>query len=594
MTALHVAFVMFPLILPVWEGTPFTSENTKLPDQELHVSDAKLDIYYGYLNEFKDPSVRLGITAVFADASNRTAVKMLEARLGAEKDENVVSETLVSLYKLKRFGRPEKISLFRDLMKSPNPHVRAYSGALYALSGGSHDEILKLLEEEKSEFVSNFLWQFYSENARGPDAQKLISFLSGSNIRNSRRGAARMLASISKSGADAAELEKYCADNDISVRAAIAQGLAESESPAPSLIRLLSKDSSPSVRALAASAFSRSDEARKAIIELSADKDFDVRRLACSTLGKYADDDAVEALIKRLTDECVYVRDAAEDSIVAINPADKFITQIETACLDDGVGRDSAVRIFGLLGKKQFSGKITAILSSSGSEETKVRACNALSLLLHKEAWQAVSARSKDDSPRVRQAAAAALGKFNVQESYPAIAELINDKVLAVKCEALKSAGLSGSDFFKAALVKDAFDFRGAVSADIRAAACWSLARIKASEPAVISQMERLATQKVIIIPMAPEPAYDAMHSRASAFWAIAEFGRTSAEARKCAERIYAAYSTPADSKNFDPGHPGLHLNYFKQAVDYMNGKKSEKEEMPLVEPEFQVNPYKK
>ncbi len=592
MTALQTAFVMFPLLLPIWQATPLTSENTKIPDQDFFLEDSKLEVFYGYLNELKDPSVRHAVTSVFPLTSNKTAVKMLEARLGAEKDGNVFSESLASIYKLKKFGRPEKIGLYRDLMKNPSPHNRAYAGALYMLSGGGQGEVLGMLTAEKSEYVSGFLWEFYRENAKNPDTVKLLEFMPEGNTRSNRCGAARVLAASAKSLSDAAAIEKYCTDRDAALRNALAQGLADSQAPDAGLMGILSRDASNSVRALTASAFSAADDARKTIIALSADKDFEVRRLACITLGKYKDDDAVEALIRRFMDDSIYVRDAAEDSIVAIKPGDRHIKMIETDTLDDQVGRDSAVRVLGLLGRKEYSGKITDILSSTESDETKVRACGAISLLQHKEAWQAVSARAKDKTPRVRQAVAATLGRLNMKESYPTIAELINDKELIVKVEALKSAGLSGSDFFKAALLKDASDFRAETHTDIRSYSCWSLARIRCCDTSTVKLMETIVTKK--IIPTMMGPVFDSMHTRTSAFWVLAEFGKTSDEAKKCAEKIFATYSKPPSPNSFDEGNPGMYFAYFKQAMTYMNGGVPEQEQMPLVEPEFPVNPYKK
>jgi HEAT repeat protein len=588
-------FVFIPLLLPVWEKMPFDSLNTEVPRAPFYADSAAIRLQADYYSKNKDARINSRIAVSLAISNNPVAVEVLEGLLQNEKNTLAQADILSALYNMRGIGNCKKISLLKALLKSPNASARAFAAALYMKASNDVSPVCEMLAAENSEFVIKFIWSEISSsidlcmNTRDSDMDKFQA----SENHCQRAGAVRVAVIKSQEPDGEARLNKILSDKDIMVRYALASALALKKKGGDSLLKALSDDREVSIRAMVASACP-SEGRRRAHVKLSSDSDEEVRRLACVSLGAYKDMDSINALIPRIGDGAKQVRDAAERSLVKINPDKDVQKRIGDECLNSRESRAAAVAVLGELNDARFSPEILKLLQSADDKEVDfVRRCvTSLCNLDYRESCNTLMAKASHSDAGVREAVASALGKFKMKDSYETILKLSDDKVVPVSAQAIESMGWTADPFFSDKLLAVIKKTVGEYPAENRSYACWSIAKINSPSKQTLSQLNDLCMKTVLTVPMSPN-TFDMDFVRISALFALIDMGRTNPAAKKMAEDIISAFMS--EGKSADQAIAGDILKeYARQAKAYMENEKISPVEVKPEAPNFLLEEMKK
>lgn len=572
--------VFFPLLQPVWDKEPFSISNISKPDAPFFLEDAGIKEQGAYFRQLPDPRIKSRIALSLLRTNNEKAVEILENMLRDEKNDNVTSDLLMCMYRLRDKAKITYSERIKKYMEHQDRFIRGYAAALYFIKTSDAATILNMLEKENSPFVQELLWDELAARPKSSNQENLKKFLQSKDILR-RAGALRVLTLASKEPDNVQELKK-AAEDELPLKIALIKALGKMPDAGNELIMKLSGDKSSIVRALAASC-AVSDKRLKTLLKLSADKDWEVRRTACATLGGSKSPEAVSALLERFNDKCGPVRTAAEDALVKINPGEDTIKKLNEF-LKNEAQRNSALRTLGLLGAKNSAPDILNVLNVKAEDETVRRAVEALGRLEYKAGADAVASKSSSKNAAVRKAAAFTIGRLGIASTFKDLDTLTKDKDPSVVLEAIKSMGLIADKSFNKRLNEIVKDVKPATSSDMRAYACWAASRINAPTDDMMEQMKKLFLKK--IIPMEGEKTYDADHARAAAIMALVEMGRKnnapSMQAAKSAITFF--HENPFKTKDED----SITLKeYMRQIQSVADGKEISPEIVPSVSPEL-------
>ncbi|MFA6294622.1 MAG: HEAT repeat domain-containing protein, partial [Victivallales bacterium] len=520
-------FVFIPLLLPVWEKTPFDNLNTGAPQAPYYADDAAVKFQADYYVKARDARIHSKIAGGLALSNNPAAIEALERLLQDEMNPIVQADILASLYNLRGVGNCKKTALLKGLLKSQNASTRAFAAALYMKASKDLPPAYELLAAETSEFVMNFVWSEIASgvelcrNSRDADIDK---FLLSENACQ-RAGAVKVAVIKSQEPDKDPRLNKILSDKDSTVKFALASALAARDKGGNALLKTLSGEKDISIRAVVASA-APCEERLPLLVKLSSDPDEEVRKLACISLGSYKGADSVNALIPRIGDKSKQIRDAAERSLVKISPDSDVQKRMGDECLGSKESRAAAVTILGELKDTRFSPAILKMLESADDSEADLarRCVTALGNLGYRESWKAVSSKATHKNAEVREAVASSLGKFKVKESYETISKLSEDKSVPVSSQAIESMGWTADPFFSEKLLAVIKKTDSEYPAENRSYACWSIARINSPGKPALAQMNDLCMKMVLKVPQSPN-TYDMDFVRISALFALVDLG---------------------------------------------------------------------
>ncbi len=582
-------FVFFPLLIPVWEKVPFDSVNTTTPDAPYFADDASIKMQSDYLLKTQDARLRSKIAITLAYSENPAAIEILENCLQNEKNDYVQADILNALYNLKAHGNCKKLSMLKSLLNSPDKSVRALSASLCLRAANDLSSAYGLLDSESNEYVINFLWDEIASNPeliKHSKDSELDKFISSENIYQ-RIGALKVLAVKSDEPDKDPRLLKAVSDKNAFIRSSLASALAKREKGGEDLIKKLSEDKDVSVRAFIASS-TPAPERSAVFIKLSGDPDDEVRKLACVSLGSYKDSESINALLARIGDKILQVRNAAESSIIRIAPGKDVLKRVGDELLGIPESRAAAITILGRLKDTRYSPAITKLLEGLDEAEADlIRRCiTALGELDFKESWKTVSDRAVHKVADVREAVASTLGMLKMKESYETILKLSDDKSVNVSSQAFESMGWIADSYFTPKLTAAIKKTIAEYPANNRSYACWSLARINSPNQEIMNQMDDICMKKVLVIPMSPN-TFDMDYVRISALFALIEFGRKDPVAKDKADNIIKAFlSPPRNGDDFSSMIGDALRDYARQAKAYANGEKpgpvAVKTRMPL------------
>lgn len=532
--------VFFPLIIPFWEKLPLDAKNTAAPQAPYFMDDKTILQMKSFYSGIMDPRIRTRLANGLSDANNKTAVKVLEDLLYAEKNPSVKDNILKTILQYAPGTLPAKPEKLKTLFADQSSSVRRSAALLYLASTHDSAPFPAMIEKENSIFVKKSLWEALFNNKGKPDLTLFSRFIESASPID-RAGAAKLIASRSASPDTVATLNKALSDKDTAVKYALAEGIKAGTESSEKIPAALATDANPSVRAVIAS-LPGTNAREPIIIKLSEDTDSEVRRIACNTLARYKDDSALDALLKRFSDTSAPVRTAAEDSVIAIIPGAKYITEMQ-ALLKNPEARNAAMRVLAALSVKEAAPAIAQILSEKDATfETQARAITALGQLSYDTAAREIAEKASSASPEVRRAVAIALGKLKVRSTYNTLVKLSKDQDLPTALRAVASMGRTGDLYFESTLLKIISDVSPKNQPEMRSAACWSLAGINSSNNKVIAQLRTLHQKKVIAMEM--EKVYDADYVRASAMLALLKIGRDNPKVQPIALKTLDYYYT--------------------------------------------------
>ncbi|MEM4247933.1 MAG: HEAT repeat domain-containing protein [Candidatus Nanoarchaeia archaeon] len=571
--------LFYPLLAGLWEKAPLDSNIDCIQAEKIATDEVVSEQFKLLQEEIKDPRTRCATAHNLGLTRNKLAAKMLEDAIVSEKDENVLLESMISIWNLREIRKPSRIEFYRENMASEVPIKRTYSRLLFIAAGGSQEELFKSLETESYDFSADMAWNELFLSAKAADCAKARPFLKSPLLAN-RRGAAKFIGTKEQNEKALDEDFKIIEQDHPSVAISFAEGIITGKNKAG--IAILDKlSSSPivPVRSTIATAQIQDQRMEKILIRLSSDKDCEIRRLSCVSLGAFKTDSSIETLISSLRDIDFYVRTASEDSLIKLNPDKAFIKRIADL-LNDSVARNSAIKILGELNHKEYSEKIFKFIADDSDTETLRRAIRALDIFNLKKSSAKIAAFSEHKDDEVRVAVASALGTFNDPSTYSALRKLDKDKVNKVRLEAIKAIGRTKTDSFADILEQNLKEYTSAP--EIRAYAAWAVAKTGSCNNNIGNALEKIISQE--IIPMeAGRRTYDALFSRTSAFWALMVLGNKNSTFQAKGKAILKKYRENPPGDDLSGESLEQMLYYFDQAVCYVEGRKVQQKEVPVI-----------
>jgi HEAT repeat protein len=350
----------------------------------------------------------------------------------------------------------------------------------------------------------------------------------------------------------------------------LAASIAKRRTGGLKLLTTLSKDKNSSVRSFVASSLPNKNRL-PLYLKLTADPDWEVRRLAVKSLGMVNDPKSITALLNAMSDESDPVRKAAEDSLIELKLSDAVLQKIVDDYLQSTKSQPSAITILGQLKFTPAAPFITKILSESNNDDVILRSVKALGLLQYDKARKEVDTCAVSTNVAVRTAVAKTLGVFAKEKSFNTLLTLSNDKNTEVASEAIKAMGVTKSSFFKQRLLHAMKQVNS--DSTIRSNACWSEARTGEPSASAITQLKRLSLDQVI--PAMGMMEYDTDFVRISATLALIDLGKNCPKAKKTALEIVKTLKQESTNQ-FEAQIAGDTLKEFaRQAELYMNGRKN-------------------
>lgn len=541
--------IFYPLIFPVWEKEPFDSENIAAPQNPYFLGEAEINGQLKFYNALKDPRLRDIIGFELKDANSQHAVTVLETMLKTEKTFEGQADILYAMKLLQGQGAKIKFQAFTEkLFTSQDPQVRALAILLYFRVSGKSDRVLKALAKENSFYVLSFLkneLDLRKVKASAPELKEMLE-----SPVPLKKALGTMIAVLD--GKNSKELIPMLKETDQLVKVAAAEALQMRDSGGVEIAEILSKDENTSVRSALAAILPSSSERLDIIARLSSDKDWGVRMTACFSLGKTgsgSSEKAFQALLPRLGDESPAVREAAENSMIKLNPSTEMRKKIVSA-LGNKASCDSALTVLAGLKERRAAAVVLKILKSADNPETVRRAVKALGIMKYPDAEEIVAKKAESPDVKVRVAVAFALGRLAAGEkSFAVLAKLSMDKAPEVVFEAIKSMGILGDKYFNPALLKalSANDMDKSLQ---RSAACWALARVNSPNDAIINRLKDICAKQ--IVPTEMEATYDSDYARIASAMCLYEYAKNNKDGKYRKSALFIIEKLK-DKPLFDP-----------------------------------------
>ena len=601
MKLLASLLVFYPLIIPVWQKGPILSRNSMVQEHQSFIATSELKFQIEKFRQIKDPGIKSRMLFEWAKSNNPDLVPMLLNLLEDEEDDNIKSDIITNLFVMRHIKKCGNSAKFTEMMLSQNNTIRAYSTALYLDNNGNCDKVIYALKNEDSSFVISIISEILKENAERCSTSALTTLLSATNPAV-RAAGAELLTQKKDNPDNITELFNICRDKNVSVRAALAGGIASRSSGGIKLLTILSKDTFSTVRSFAASAVPRK-EIFPVCMALASDSSWDVRCIAARSMGGIKTDKSAFELLKMLSDLVPAVRTAAERAIIALNPDKSVLQKIGEEALPVKISRPYAITILGELKEMHFASQIASYLESTTDNDIILRVIEALDNMNYRKAEGVVRAKAIYNDDKIRYAVVHALGTFAKKESFDTLiactksesgnkSHVFSDKSVSVMLEAIISMGRIGDPYFIQCLNDILLDIPK-FSPDVRSAASWSLARINKPSSVTVKQLEKIALTRVV--PSKVGPGFDSDLSRISAILALVDMGKNSPEIRASASDILKKFNPPPGTISLGNITTPLLKEWSRQVSLYMKGEKCIKPSpLPVDLPALTVKHYSK
>jgi len=573
--------IFYPLVVPLWQKGPILQQNSTLKKHLSFITTPDLKFQVEKFKELKDSRIKSRMLFEWSRSNNPDVVPMFFSLLKEAESDNMKSDIIINLFKMRHIKKCGGVANFAEMMSSENETIRAYSIALYLDNNGKCDDVLRLLEKEKSPFVLSIVRPLLKEHA------DLCSTVLLKKLLKSERSAIRavvadVLVKQKNDPDNFPELMSVCEDKDVLVRSALAEGLSKRLSGGKKMLTTLSHDSFSTVRSFVASATPR-NELLSIYITLASDPSWEVRRIVALSLGGIKTDSSISTLIKMLSDPVSEVRDAAESAIIRIKPSQSVLKKIGEQCMSVKLSRPYAITILGKLNDQRFAPQITSYLKSTSDDNIILRAVTALDNLDYKSAEELVRKQKAHSDYKIRCAVAHALGTFAKRESFDTLLELSivkKDKktksyssgAIPVITEAITSMGRIADPYFNKRLTDILYDVNNA-SSEMRSTACWSIARINKPESRSLKQLEKIILKE--IIPVEGGKCFDSDVARISALLALVDMGKKDSKINVMVSEALKKLNPPPGTLSFiDMSSPSL-KEWARQVSLYMQGNRN-------------------
>lgn len=579
-------FAFYPFLLPVWQESYFTAENTayRIPVQ---IRDESLRGQKDFFFAIPDAITRSRIVVSLNGCENPGMQAVLEEMLSKEKHHEVLADVLGTMVEKK--VQSSNIPVLKEMMRSEIPACRAFSACLYLDGAASPEAVFEMLQKEDSPFVSNLAWSKLLERKDICTASKVASLHSG--IPSFQRPQLlKLLASISGQPENETLVKDAAEKGSIEEKIAVVVSLAARPACADALLAKFAEF--PDARLRREVARSAASPGRLAVlIKLSSDPESEVRRLAVLSLAGFGTGckDAVEAIIARLSDEELLVRNDAEDRLLSLEIGPEYLSLIRDGPLKSEAGVASATRVLGERRYKEASEDIRAVLLVSKVVEVRRRSLVALGHLEHNSSARDCASFAGDKDDGVRRAAAFALGQFKEKETFEAVVKLAEDKVQDVSAEALFAIFKTGDVFFADVVLSSLKRVKEHYL--IRSAAVKAAAGIGVNSKEIVKALRRAALDKTIPTDMGP--VFDMDQVRGGAAWALADIALRNGGFAGEARGVLDVLQTPIEKQSEKVSSSEFLIDCARQAQAYLEGRECGQSEITPSRPNLVARPAK-
>jgi HEAT repeat protein len=560
--SLSAVVFLFSLWMPVWDQHPLTEADLRPAPYPLVLPAAGAAFVrtgFGLGDEeWRDRlAVQLGRT------QDPQAFQLLAAQLAREPRPLQQATLLQQLGNAAGLPKEVAASLPRYLA-SPDPAVRAAALALVpATAKTAPPEALLAGTRDPDAQVRAAAWRRLCRQTGAPTAAFLRQALGTPEAPD--RAAAVVCAMGSPDAKTLApQLKAMTKDADPGVRTALANALTAAPAAlATELIPVLAQDAHPTVRATTAEALAAikaTATLEPTAIRLASDPDPEVRRLATIALARFPSSASRTAALARLGDPASLTRQAAEDTLVALNQAKVPAVPAIVPYLKNPnpAIRAHAIRILGRIGWPRPGAAdgtaVLALLSARLKQEKDPEALAAVAFCLGRlevrQTAPAIARLARLSSPEVRLETATALARLKDATTYPTLEKLTLDQDAAVRQAAIRGIGHGGDPLLAPALVHvleavSATAGEGSATAADRAAAAWAAGHLRQVDDALV---KRLITQSTTpVVPTMMGPVFDADIVLTNATFALANAARANPALKSQVQPVLRFLQTKPD-----------------------------------------------
>ena len=535
------AFVLFPLLLPIWGQRPLTRLDLH-PAPYPRVVAAETILLQKEGIQSADQDLRAQLARELRQTEQKQAFDVLVARLRDERDPKIIATILQQLSAMP-FRSPEIGESLPRLLRHAMSDVRYWAVRLAGEDGTTPvAELARLAFEDDAALVRERAADVVCRRRPPADAD-ILARLRRDNSPHIR-AAAVAAACAEAASVDWADLPGACGDASVVVRNALAVHLHTTPSAlASDLAARLEEDRHPSVRAeLAASIGRRQDPALlPVLLRLTTDPDPEVRRSAAGQLVVFPGEECVTALTVLIGDPRQFVRTQAEESAVAVNGASPVAATV-AARLSESVPfvRFRAYRVLGRVDAREFAARIAAQLGEETVPRNVAAAVFALGRFEARSAAAPVARLAQHEDAGVREEVARALERFRVPDTYAELSRLAFDENKDVRQAAIFAIGQIGDgDVFNSTVLQilREVDLGSVIKSEDRAAACWCAGRLRPMSRAVLDRVVVQATVPVVPVPMGGF-VFEQDTVLVSATFALTQCARDNPQVRPRAERV--------------------------------------------------------
>ncbi len=539
--SLSAAIFLFSLWMPVWEQQPLTTAELRpVPYPLMLPAAGPAAVRTGFAQGDAEWRERLAVQ--LGRTQDPQAFRLLAAQLARESSPLQQATVLQQLANAGELPKDVAAALPRYLT-SVDPAVRAAALALVpATAKTPPPEALLAGTRDPDAQVRAVAWRRLCQQTGTPSAAFLRQALAAPEAPDRAAAAACAMGSPHAAGL-APQLKALAKDTDPGVRTALARALKKAPATLTAeLVPVLAKDTHPTVRAMTAEALAAvtpGASLEPAAIQLAGDPDAEVRRLATIALARFHSPASRTAALARLGDPASLTRQAAEDTLVALNQAGVPAVPAIIPFLKDAnpAIRAHAVRVLGRIGWPRpgaaDGAAVLALLSARLQQEKHPEALAAVIFCLGRldmrQTAPAIDKQARLSSPEVRLETAAALARLKDPATYPTLEKLTLDKDAAVRQAAIVGIGRGGDPLLAPALVSvleavSATAGEGSITATDRAAAAWAAGHLQQVDDALFKRLITQATTPVV--PTMMGPVFDADPVLVNATFALARIAR--------------------------------------------------------------------
>jgi HEAT repeat protein len=534
MPILKTISIVFPLLLPIWQERPLRNEDFNIPNPPILVETE--DIQFA-VDGFKyaDPELKETIIRRLGMVDGTNARDALVQMLSAMEDATLKTAVLQALDGFRPLPKNAAVPVYKCLTHDV-AEVRQAACYIIAYAPPSPQIATRLLElaaNDPDHRVRLAALKAMAPNqVRTVEGERLLPFVS--NTSSSIRSAAwEAFLSVENDGKPVPRtvLSSVAKDEAQIVRFTVARCLRpEHGSQAEEQLLTLAADRKSAVRVRAAETLAGfdGDDVQGRLLDLLEDADDEVRRVAVASLGKIAESATLPALVERLGDPSLFVRETTIETLIEMNSSISVSEAVASALnATNPDAREGACEVLGEVDAEPFAPAILNLVSTEERPSNLATAVKALGTLRWRGARATVVGLAAHTDTEVRRAVAFALGCIGDESTRETLVELVRDSESSVRVEAIFSTGRLGDASFVSLLLEVLDDARRKTPSFRpagRMAAMWSLARILPLPNDAVKRIHGHITRPVI--PTIMGPIFDTESVLVSGLFALAEIAR--------------------------------------------------------------------